>query len=301
MSESLQFLEANKYLIRFYYVYKYKNFNRAAENFYIQGTDRNMRYALSQLENFYSVKLVKTEGNKLDFTEFGHILGRYAEKIFNLNLEINSILSRANLKEVRFSTTPDFYEYYIKPIFQTFQLENPDIKIILLKTNQYDATQKLLNREIDFIVGSIPINPHHDLTYQEIAKAKMLLAVKKENEAKFINIKSLNDLKDYKGAINDSTDPFYYNFFQAVNDTNSQINVPFFTSDFNSLIEVVRNGFTDYSIVGNYALFDDISFIDISYLFTPVAICFIYRKGETPTIAITKLIEISTKLQIKPI
>ena len=124
MEGNMQFLEANKYLIRYYYVYKFKNFNKAAENFYIAGTDRNMKYAVTQLEDFYGVQLIKVKGNKLEFTEFGDILGEQSEVIFRQNIKINSILNKINLKEVNFGTTQDFYNYYIKPIFDRFQKEN---------------------------------------------------------------------------------------------------------------------------------------------------------------------------------
>ena len=293
MEESLQFLEANKYLIRYYYVYKHKSFLRAAENFYVSGTDRNMKYAVTQLENFYGVQLINVKGNKLTFTEFGHILGKQSKKVYDNNIEINSILQRSNLKEVRIATSFDFYKYYIKPVFAVFQKDNPDSKIILIKTNQYDATDRLLKREIDFIIGTNEVNPHPELTYDERSKAKILLAVKKENEAKYKNINSLVELKKIKGAINDQTDPFYHNFQYTTAEACVDLNIVYYTSDFESLIEIVR--------IGNYKYFSDLSFIDVSHLFKPVIISFIYRKGESQSMAIKNLINISSKLNIKPV
>ena len=301
MQENLQFLEANKYLIRYYYVYKYKSFHRAAENFYIAGTDRNMKYTVTQLEDFYGVQLIKVTGNKLDFTEFGHLLGEQAEKVFNLNIKINSILNKINLKEVNFATTIDFYKYYIKPIFDVFQKENPDSTIILLKTNQFDATERLLKREIDFIVGSMPMSVHPDLEYQKIAQGKIYLVVQKENEEKFKKIKNLKDLLNFKGAMNDHTDPFYFNCKEACDKEDIDLNIVYYTSDFDSLVDVVRNRIVDYSLVGNYCMLDDLLMIDVSFLFTPVDICFIYRKKEALTKAIEKLIKISEKLKITAI
>ncbi len=301
MINSMQFLEANKYLIRYYYIYKYKSFNKASDNFYVSSSDRNMKYAVDQLESFYGVKLIKTSGNKLDFTEFGHILGRESEKIFNYNLDINSIIQRANFKEVRFATSNDFYEYYVKPIFVVFQKENPEIKITLIKTNQFDSTQRILNREIDFIVGSVPIKKNDDLIYQPIAKAKMLLVCTKEKYEIFKNIKSLKELEPYKGAINDSTDPFYSNFIENTQKQEADLSILYYTTDCRSLVNVVLDGYADYSIIGNYKQFDEVSLIDITGLFDPVNIAFIYRKGETPTKIIEKLIEVSKKLNIKPI
>lgn len=301
MQDDMQFLEANKYLIRYHYVYKYKSFHRAAENFYIAGTDRNMKYTVDQLENFYKVQLVRVIGNKLEFTDFGHLLGEHAEQIYNLNLKINSILNKMNLKEVNFSISNDIYKYYVKPIFEVFQKENPDTKITLIKTNQYDATQRLLNREIDFIVGLIPSNCHPELTYQKIAEGKIYLVSLKSNENKFKDIKSLNDIKEFKGATLDFTEPFYYNLKEIEKKENIILNIVYSTSDIESLIEVVRNNFADYSLMGNYIKFDDLAFLDVSSLFNTIEVCFIYRKNESLTPAIEKLIKISKKLNIKPI
>ncbi len=301
MSDNMQFLEANKYLIRYYYIYKHKSFHRAAENFYVAGTDRNMKYAVTQLENFYQVQLIRVIGNKLEFTDFGHLLGEQAEQVYNLNLKINSILNKMNLKEINFSTSNDIYKYYVKPIFDVFQKDNPDAKITLVKTNQYDGTQKLLNREIDFIVGIIPIKIHPDLTYQKIADGKIFLVSLKENNDNFKDIKSLNDIKKFKCASLDNTDPFYYNLKDAEKKEKTNLNITYSTSDIDSLIEAVQSGFVDYSLVGNYTKFNDLSSFDVSFLFKPVEICFIYRRNESFTTAIEQLIKISKKLNIKPV
>ena len=42
-----------------------------------------MKYAMAQLEIFYNIQLIKVEGNKLSFTEFGHILGKASQKIWD--------------------------------------------------------------------------------------------------------------------------------------------------------------------------------------------------------------------------
>jgi hypothetical protein len=55
------------------------------------------------------------------------------------------------------------------------------------------------------------------------------------------------------------------------------------------------------AIVGNYTLEEGLFSTDISSLFKPIDICFIYRKGEGPTKAIQELIRIWRKLQVKPV
>ena len=291
--ESFQFPEANKYLIRYHYVYKNRSYHRASENFYIAGTDRNMKYAVTQLESFYGLKLVNIEGNKLGFTEFGHILGKYSQKIFDLNVEINSNLQRLNLKEVRFASTYDFYRYYIKQIFDVFLKANNDLKVTVIKTNQYDSIQKLLAREIDFVVGTMMIRQNQDLAYEKITEAKMLLAVKEERKNEFSGIKQLSDLEKLKGAVNDASDPFYENLYKSQQEKNTALNITYQSTDFDSL--------TDYSIVGNYSVAEGIHFIDISHFFYPVEICFVYRKGETTTKAIEEWKKIALELNVSPL
>jgi DNA-binding transcriptional LysR family regulator len=300
LQESFHFLEANKYLIRYYYVYKYKSFHRASENFYIAGTDRNMKYAVTQLESFYGLKLVNIEGNKLGFTEFGHILGSYSQRIFDLNVEINSNLQRLNLKEVRFASTHDFYKYYIKSIFDVFLKKNNDLKVTVIKTNQYDSIQRLLSREIDFVVGTTTFHQNQDLSFQEIANANILLAVKEGRKNEFTGIKKMADLLKFKGATYDNTDPFFENFYKCQEENEIELNIIYQSSDFDSLIDSLKDDIVDYAIVGNYANVEGIHFIDISSFFYPVVISIIYRKGEPTTEAIEEWIKIALDLKIAP-
>lgn len=296
----MQFLEANKYLIRYHYIYKYKSFHKAALNFYQQTSDRNMKYAVDQLESYYGVQLIKVNGNKLSFTEFGHILGYKTAEIVITNLEINSLIQRSNLKEVRFATSYDIYRYYGKPIFDLFLQEEPDIKMVLLKTNQYDAINRLLDREIDFVVGIMQSNPRCDLTYHRLFDASILLAVSAANADHFKTILSLHDLKEYRGAMNDQTDPFYENYQQTIAADNIELNIIYQTSDYESLINAVRDNLVDYAIVGNYERLPGINYFDISRFFAPVIIAYIFRKKENPTLAIEKLMGIKERIDLQP-
>ncbi len=301
MTEDLQFLEANKFLIRYYYIYKYKSFHKASEKFYTASSDRNMKYAVQQLEKCYKVQLIKIKGNMFEFTEFGHILGEQVEKIYNLNVNTYSLLNKLNLKEINFATSPDYYKYYIKKVFDSFITENPDIKVNILKTNQMDSTERLLKREIDFIVGAVPLIQNPDLIYQEIAESKVFLAYLKKNSKKFKKIDSLYDIKELKGAMCDHTHVFYQNVREAEKEKNIKLNIVQNISDFESLIDAVKSGNVDYSIVGNYDLTDeDLIFLDITGFFKVYKICFIYRRNEVLTRTIEKLIKISEQLQIKP-
>jgi len=301
MYEDLKFLEANKYLIKYYYIYKYKSLYKASENFYEPTSDRNMKNAIKLLEEFYNVQLVNVKGNRVEFTEFGEILGKQAEQIFNINLNIKSLINNINLKEINFATSPDYYKYYIKKVFDSFITENPDIKVNILKTNQMDSTERLLKREIDFIVGAVPLIQNPDLIYQEIAESKVFLAYLKKNSKKFKKIDSLYDIKEIKGAMCDHTHVFYQNVREIEKEKNIKLNIVQNISDFESLIDAVKSGNVDYSIVGNYDLTDqDLIFLDITGFFKVYKICFIYRRNEVLTRTIEKLIKISEQLQIKP-
>ncbi|MBN2546671.1 MAG: LysR family transcriptional regulator [Spirochaetes bacterium] len=302
MTEDLQFLEANKYLIRYYYIYKYKSFHKASKEFYVASSDRNMKYAVQQLEKYYNVQLIKIKGNMFEFTEFGHILGEQVKKIYDININIYTMLNKLDLKEINFATSPDFYKYYIKPVFDAFIKENPEIKVNILKTNQMDSTGRLIKREIDFIVGSLPLNQNPDLIYQEIAESRIFLAYLKENRQKFNKIDSLNDIKELKGAMCDHTHIFYHNVKEIEKENNIKLNIVHNISDFESLIDAVRSRNVDYSIVGNYEFLDeDVNFYDITGFFKPHKICYIYRKNEALTKSIEKLIIIAEKLKIKPV
>ncbi len=301
MLEAGMVLEANKFLIRYHYIYKFKNYTKAAENFYMPSSERNMRYAVSQLQDIYGVQLVNTDGNKLDFTFLGHLLGEYSQKIFSQNLEIASVIDRINMKEIRFASTFDFYKYYIGPVFDRFIKDNPDVRVQIIKTNQSDAQERLAKREIDFVIGTIPLNKNPDFVYDEVEDGKMLLAYRPEDREKFCGINSLKELTAFKGAMNDPSAAFYENFVASIANAEVELRILYETTDYGSLIKLLTDKIADYAIVGNYEKTEGIEFKDISGLFLPVKIAFIYRNGENPTKSIKELIAVFGKVKIKPV
>ncbi len=301
MFESNQFLEANKYLIRFYYVYKYKSLTKAAQNFYSAGSDRNMKYAVTQLEEIYGVKLANITTSKVEFTAFGDMVAHEAEKIYNINSQINSMIRRIQMKEIRFATSYDFFKYYIAPVFKNFQRKFVDVNITIVKTNQKDAIERLKQREVDFVVGTLPMEQDKDIVYEPFTKAKMLLVYLPNSRHKFDEITTLKEIAGYKGAINDVSAPFYENFEATLRSLDLTMNIVYQITDYESLIQLVREGLVDYAIAGNYSKEESLLTKDISDLFYPINICFIYRKGEEPSNTIRELIDVSRVLKVKPI
>jgi DNA-binding transcriptional LysR family regulator len=300
MEQNLQYLEANKFLIRYHYIYKYKSYKKAAENYYVSSTDRNMSYAVDQLEAFYGVQLIRVHGNRLEFTEFGHIIGGVAQQVFQMNKDAKSKLDKVNLREINFATTADSYKYYVSQILLKFQEENPDVKVFALKTYYDDAARKLQQNEIDFYVGPVALERNSDFEYKSIGVTRTVLAVKNERKDEFNFNGCLSDFLPFKGAMKDKTSTFHTFFEKEAEKLGLKLDIALETSDVETLVDAVKNDVVDYAIIGNYYKDPDLHFIDITKCFEPLEICFVSRKGEVPTLALEKLIEVSQLLRVKP-
>lgn len=294
-------LESVKYLIRYYYIYKYKSYVKACENYYEQIKPGVMKYSVSNLEDIYGTQLITDATNKLAFTEAGDKLGHLTQRIFDSVLMINNAISRVKMEQIRFGCSPDFYKYFIKPVFYTFRKKYPRAQMIIVKANEEYNIEQLIHGRIDFVMGTMPANLHPVLDYQKIMNAKILLAVREDKYQLFKHIESLEMLSGYHGAMNDFTDPLHTNIKVGLEKANLNLNLFYMTSDFQSLIDEVRNGFVDYAFVGNYDIVEGLEFIDVSRFFSPVVVCFILRKGDILPDGIKELINISEKIDIMEI
>lgn len=295
-------LEANKYMIPFYYVYKYSSYSKAADNYFQAASIKYFRHSVHELEALYNTKIVNVKNrNQLVFTEFGHVLAAQAKKIYETTIESSKLLERLKLKEIRFATMPDFYEYYIKKVFLNYMSIHKNVKIVLYTLNQESGIQSLLNREIDFYVGIMPEKKHEELQYTANGEARILLAVRESEKDSFAGLTSFKKLKNLRGATHNSKDPLLENLNASLKKEGTQLNIVFYGNNFSSIVESVNNGFASYAIVGNYTECPGIKFYDISHLCNKMELAFIHRKGENHSRAMDRLLKISQSMNIQPI
>ncbi len=116
----------------FYYVAKHSSYTIAAEKLYISQPAVTAQIKL--FEKFYDMKLFKRQGKKLYLTYTGKTLFEKAGEIFNIEDEVEIILT--HLKELNHGVlsigcTKAYAKYIMPSIISVFHRAYPDIKVIL--------------------------------------------------------------------------------------------------------------------------------------------------------------------------
>jgi DNA-binding transcriptional LysR family regulator len=168
-------------LITFITVAKIKSFTKAAEILNI--TQPAVSQHIKHLEEYYEVSLIKKQGKKINLTEEGLILYKYANELEliyrNLETELKNKSGIRKVYNVGASMT--IGGYVLPYILAEHKRVNPNIDIILQVGNTEDIVDKLLNRKLDlaFIEGNFNRNKFN---YKKYKDDELVLAVSSEND-----------------------------------------------------------------------------------------------------------------------
>ena len=114
----------------FYQVAKHKSFSQAAEALFLSQPSVSNQVKL--LEESCGLKLFDRSGRSVELTNTGEILLSYAERIFNLAKEADSVIEEIKgLKAggIRISASNTLGAYYLPDILDLFRKKHPQIEI----------------------------------------------------------------------------------------------------------------------------------------------------------------------------
>ncbi len=114
----------------FYHVAKQKSFSQAADVLCLSQPSVSNQVKL--LEDAYGLKLFERFGRSIELTSTGEILYSYAERIFNLTKEADSVIEEIKgLKTggIKISASPTLGAYYLPDIIDLFRKKHPYIEI----------------------------------------------------------------------------------------------------------------------------------------------------------------------------
>lgn len=178
----------------FYQAAKSLNFTAAARNLYVSQPAVTAQIKL--FEDFCKFRLFRKRGNRMDLTEDGKVIFRYASKVFDLERDIEVTiddLRKAKQGHLSLATTRTYARYLIPYLLALFHKSFPGITIELNEGTSSQVCQSLLdfrnslaimvkfkeNPNIDFIpfmqeevLLIVPPN-HHLATRDEISIQKM--------------------------------------------------------------------------------------------------------------------------------
>ncbi len=148
----------NLNLLRIFYAAAQKNnFSAAADELVI--TQPTVSAQIRALEKQYGVILFKRIGRRVELTDSGKRLFKYAKKVFDLATEIDQLLNDIRKNEegiIRLGVGKSYGKYFISPLLCRFQKKFPKVRIILKEGNSEDIFKGILRYEID--LGLLGIN-----------------------------------------------------------------------------------------------------------------------------------------------
>ncbi len=185
------------HLKTFYHTAKHRSFTKAADELCI--TQPAVTRQIQELQSTYDLTLFNRVGKKIILTDAGEALYSLAEKIFELETQVEeSIRDFQQQKSGKISivTTETFGAFYLPGVVIEFNRKFPDIYVsVLTLTDTYviDSISRLTN-DLGFISKEIS---HPKIVVKEILKENIVLVTNPENPlAKYNDLEpsALNNL-----------------------------------------------------------------------------------------------------------
>lgn len=146
----------------FYQVAKYKSFSQAAEALFLSQPAVSSQVKL--LEESYGLKLFDRSGRTIELTNPGEVLLTYAEKIFSLAQEADSVIEEIQgLKAggIRISASNTLGAYYLPDILDLFRKKHPRIEIRMNVGYTQTVVEEILAFRSDLgLIGREVVHPN---------------------------------------------------------------------------------------------------------------------------------------------
>lgn len=161
----------------FYYAVKLGSFGAAAQALYI--TQPAVTKQIQQLQTTYGVKLLNRFGKKMVPTDAGEVLFDYADKIFQIENQIEESLRDFQQRQsgrLRIHAGESFGAYYLPFIINLFRKTNPKIYVSVNILPNQEVIENTVKIENDMGFISYPIE-HPKLVVREVLEDRLVLIV----------------------------------------------------------------------------------------------------------------------------
>jgi DNA-binding transcriptional LysR family regulator len=180
----------------FYSVATNLNFTKAAEELSL--SQPAVSRQIEALESYYQLPLFYRTKKKVELTDAGRQLLKYAIQIISLADQAEkALLSQSSLEsgELQVGCGTTIGTFVITNIVIDFQKKHPNIKVKLIIDNTSTIIEKLINNKIDLAVVAKRINDSK-FNYQPLFKDKINAYSSIKSKDKYKDIHSISDLKD---------------------------------------------------------------------------------------------------------
>ena len=161
----------------FYTVAKLLSFTKAAETLHM--TQPAVTFQVRQLEDHFDTRLFDRTHNKISLTDTGHKVFFYAEKIFELNAEMeHSIraLSEDTSGTLSIGGSTTIAQYTLPLLLKGFREKYPDLSIKICEANTDGIVAKVESSVIDLGIVEAPVT-NQDLDIDVFRSDELVLIV----------------------------------------------------------------------------------------------------------------------------
>lgn len=149
---------ADRRLQVFFTVAKLLSFTKAAESLHM--TQPAVTFQVRQLEEYFNTRLFDRTHNRISLTEAGVNVYGYAEKIFELYTEMESMVREMTGDiggSVTIGASTTIAEYMLPALLGDFRVKYPDVLIHLKVSNTEGVVSMVENNVIDLGVVEAPV------------------------------------------------------------------------------------------------------------------------------------------------
>ncbi|MCU0580070.1 MAG: LysR family transcriptional regulator [Desulfobacterota bacterium] len=132
----------------FYVSGKQQSFSAAAEELFL--TQPAVTMQVRQLEDYFQVALFHRHGKKIELTEAGRLLHRYARRIFDLTAAAERAvweLKELETGTLKVGTTKTYAKHLMPALISSFQEQHPGMRVILDEGSSAEIAHSLLVRK----------------------------------------------------------------------------------------------------------------------------------------------------------
>lgn len=165
---------ADRRLQVFFTVARLLSFTKAAESLHM--TQPAVTFQVRQLEEYFNTRLFDRTHNRISLTKAGANVYEYAEKIFELYTEMESMVREMTGDiggSVTIGASTTIAEYMLPSLLGDFRVKYPDVVIHLKVSNTEGVVSMVENNVIDLGVVEAPVG-NKNLVVEECGSDKLV-------------------------------------------------------------------------------------------------------------------------------
>ena len=188
---------ADRRLQVFFTVAKLLSFTKAAESLHM--TQPAVTFQVRQLEEYFNTRLFDRTHNRISLTEAGANVYEYAEKIFELYSEMDSMVREMTGDiggSVTIGASTTIAEYMLPSLLGDFRVKYPDVLIHLKVSNTEGVVSMVENNVIDLGVVEAPVG-NKNLVVEPCRRDKLVAIVPNQHPLAKKSTVTLSELLVY--------------------------------------------------------------------------------------------------------